>query len=79
MIPILYYWAPCRTCSPVVHHAEELGVELDLRDIEQEEPYQELLNLGGVGDNIPYLYIDGTLIQGVAAIDAKLEELAASV
>lgn len=62
--PILYYWAPCATCSVVVNYAEEHGIELDKRDIEQEEPYAELLALGGVGDNIPYLYAEDRLIEG---------------
>ena len=45
--PILYYWAPCSTCSVAVNLADELGIELDKRDVEQEAPYQELLALGG--------------------------------
>ena len=43
--PILYYWAPCRTCSFATQYANEHGIELDLRDVEQEGPYQELLAL----------------------------------
>ena len=45
--PILYYWAPCSTCSVAVNLADVLGIELDKRDVEQEAPYQELLALGG--------------------------------
>ena len=37
--PILYYWAPCSTCSVAVNLADELGIELDKRDVEQEAPY----------------------------------------
>ena len=53
--PILYYWAPCSTCSVAVNLADELGIELDKRDVEQEAPYQELLALGGDANKIPYL------------------------
>lgn len=66
--PILYYWAPCSTCSVVVNYADEHGIELDKRDVEQEAPYQELLALGGDADLIPYLSVDGQLIQGNDAI-----------
>ena len=41
--PILYYWAPCATCSVVVNYANEKGIELDKRDVEQVAPYEELL------------------------------------
>ncbi len=74
--PILYYWAPCPTCSVAVHFAEEHGIELDLRDVEQEQPYAELTALGGNADNIPFLYLDGELIEGNDTVLAKLQELA---
>lgn len=63
-MPILYYWAPCATCSVVVNFAEENGIELDKRDVEFEAPYMELLSLGGDANLIPYLYADGQLING---------------
>lgn len=66
--PILYYWAPCPTCSIVTHYADEHGIELDKRDVEQEGPYQELLALGGDADLIPYLLVDEKLLQGNDAI-----------
>ncbi|WP_139652288.1 glutathione S-transferase N-terminal domain-containing protein [Raoultibacter phocaeensis] len=66
--PILYYWAPCETCSVVVNFANEHDIELDKRDVEQEEPYQELLELGGNADLIPYLYDDGQLVNGNDAV-----------
>lgn len=62
--PILYYWGPCPTCATVVDFAEKNGIELDKRDIEQEEPYQELLSLGGDGNLIPYLSDGDQLING---------------
>lgn len=62
--PILYYWAPCATCSVVVNYANENGIELDKRDVELEGPYQELLALGGDANLIPYLHAKGQLIQG---------------
>lgn len=62
--PILYYWAPCPTCSIVTHFADENGIELDKRDVEQQAPYDELLALGGDANKIPYLYDNGELIQG---------------
>ncbi len=72
--PILYYWAPCPTCSVTTHFASENGIELDLRDVEQEAPYQELLSLGGDANLIPYLYDDGQLINGNEEIEAYLTE-----
>lgn len=72
--PILYYWAPCSTCSVTVNFANDNGIELDKRDVEQETPYQELLALGGDANLIPYLYADGQLINGNDAVIAYLEE-----
>lgn len=73
--PILYYWAPCTTCSVVVNFANEHGIELDKRDVEQEAPYYELLALGGDANLIPYLAIGEELIQGNDAVIARLTEL----
>lgn len=70
--PILYYWAPCATCSVVVNYANENGIELDKRDVEEVPPYEELLALGGDANLIPYLYDEGQLIQGNDAIIAYL-------
>lgn len=70
--PILYHWAPCSTCSVTSRFADEHGIELDKRDVEQEGPYQELLALGGDADLIPYLYADGRLINGNDDIIAYL-------
>lgn len=72
-VPILYYWAPCPTCAITVDYANEHGIELDKRDIEQEAPYAELLALGGDENKIPYLYVDERLIQGNEDIIAYLE------
>lgn len=72
--PILYYWAPCKTCSVVVNFAEEHGIALDKRDVEFEEPYQELLALGGDANLIPYLYDNGQLICGDNAVVEYLTE-----
>ena len=66
--PILYYWAPCSTCSVTVNFANEHGIELDKRDVELEGPYQELLALGGDANLIPYLYAEGQLINGNDAV-----------
>lgn len=71
--PILYYWAPCSTCSVVTQYADEHGIDLDKRDVEQESPYNELLALGGDADLIPYLYVDKKLIQGNDAVLEYLE------
>ena len=71
--PILYYWAPCATCSVVVNYANDNGIELEKRDVELEEPYQELLALGGDANFIPYLYANGQLIQGNDDVIAYLE------
>lgn len=72
--PILYYWGPCVTCALTVDYANEHGIELDKRDVEQEQPYQELLALGGDANKIPYLYANGELVQGVEACNKYLEE-----
>ena len=72
--PILYYWAPCATCSVVVNYTNEKGIELDKRDVEQVTPYEELLALGGDANLIPYLYDAGQLIQGNDEIIAYLEQ-----
>lgn len=50
--PILYYWGPCATCALVTSFADEHDIELDKRDVEQVEPYNELLALGGNADFI---------------------------
>lgn len=72
--PILYYWGPCPTCSLVVNYANEHGIELDKRDVEQQAPYDELCALGGDANKIPYLYAGGELINGVEACNAWLEK-----
>lgn len=72
--PILYYWAPCTTCAVTVDFANENGIELDKRDVEQEAPYNELLSLGGDANQIPYLYVDDQLINGNDDIIAYLKE-----
>lgn len=72
--PILYYWAPCSTCSVATHFADEHGIELDKRDVEQEAPYQELLALGGNADLIPYLYDGEKLVNGTEEVIAYLTE-----
>ena len=50
--PILYYWGPCTVCATTVKFAEENGIELDKRDVEQVPPYEELLALGGDANKI---------------------------
>ena len=72
--PILYYWGPCETCAITVQFAEENGIELDKRDVEQEQPYQELLSLGGDANLIPYLYAEEKLFNGNDEIIAYLKE-----
>lgn len=72
--PVLYHWGPCPTCSITSHFAEEHGIQLDKRDVEQEQPYQELLALGGDANLIPYLYAEGRLIQGNESIIGYLTE-----
>ncbi len=72
--PILYYWGPCATCALVTDFADEHGIELDKRDVEQEGPYTELLALGGNADLIPYLYDDEKILNGVEEINAYLGE-----
>ena len=59
----------------MVNCANEKGIELDKRDVEQVAPYEELLALGGDANLIPYLYDAGQLIQGNDEIIAYLEQL----
>ena len=70
--PILYYWAPCTTCAIATKYANEHGIELDLRDVEYEGPYNELVALGGDANQIPYFYDGEQLVEG---LDAVLEHL----
>lgn len=72
--PILYYWAPCATCSVTVNFANEHGIELDKRDVEQQAPYDELCALGGDANFIPYLYDGERLINGNDEVIAYLTE-----
>ena len=74
--PILYYWAPCSTCAIATKYANEHGIELDLRDVEQEAPYNELLALGGDANKIPYLYDGQNLYEGLDAVKSHLATLA---
>ena len=74
--PILYYWGPCPTCARATRFADEHGIELDLRDVEQEGPYNELLALGGDANKIPYLYDGEQLVEGVNAVLGHLKTLA---
>jgi glutaredoxin len=74
--PIMYYWPPCPTCAIATKFADENGIELDLRDVEQEGPYNELLALGGDANKIPYLYVDDQLFEGLDAVKEKLATLA---
>lgn len=73
--PIMYYWAPCPTCAIATEFADEKGIELDLRDVEQEGPYNELLALGGDANKIPYLYVGEQLYEGLDAVKEKLGAL----
>ena len=74
--PILYYWGPCSTCAIATRFAAEQGIELDLRDVEQVAPYEELLALGGDANKIPYLYDGEHLFEGVNAVVERLRALA---
>ena len=71
--PILYYWAPCTTCAVATKYAAEAGIELDLRDVEQVPPYEELVALGGDANKIPYLYDGEQLYEGLDAVMAYLK------
>ena len=74
--PILYYWGPCSTCAVATRFADEHGIELDLRDVEQVPPYEELLALGGDANKIPYLYDGEQLYEGLTAVLEQLQTLA---
>ena len=74
--PILYYWGPCSTCAVATRFADEHGIELDLRDVEQVPPYEELLALGGDANKIPSLYDGEQLYEGLTAVLERLQTLA---
>ncbi len=74
--PILYYWGPCPTCAVATRYADEHGIALDLRDVEQEQPYNELLALGGDANKIPYFYDGEVLVEGAEAVLAHLKTIA---
>ena len=74
--PILYYWGPCPTCAIATRYADEHGIELDLRDVELEGPYNELTALGGDANNIPFLYDGEQLVEGVDAVIDYMKALA---
>lgn len=73
--PILYYWPPCPTCAIATSFAAENGIELDLRDVEMESPYNELLALGGDANKIPCLYDGDSLFEGLDAVKKRLATL----
>ena len=74
--PILYYWAPCSTCAIAIRFANGHGIDLDLRDVEQEAPYNELIALGGDANKIPYLYDGEQLFEGLDAVKERLAAIA---
>ena len=74
--PIMYYWAPCTTCAIATKYADEHGIQLDLRDVEEVEPYNELLALGGDANKIPYFYDGETLVEGAEAVLEHLKTIA---
>lgn len=73
---VMYYWAPCSTCAIATKYANEHGIELDLRDVEQEGPYNELTALGGDANNIPFLYDGEQLTEGLDAVLERLKAIA---
>ena len=75
--PILYYWGPCTTCAVATKFADDTGIELDKRDVEQVPPYEELLALGGDANKIPYLYDGTNLYEGLDAVMGYLKGIAA--
>ena len=72
--PILFYWPPCSRCKVVTDFADENHIELDKRDVEQQEPYDQLLELGGDSNKIPYLFDEDRLIQGEDNVVHYLKE-----
>ena len=73
---VMYYWGPCPTCAIATKFADEHGIALDLRDVEQVDPYNELLALGGDANKIPYLYDGAQLVEGIDAVMDRLKALA---
>ena len=75
--PILYHWPPCPTCAVATAFADEHGIALDLRDVEQEGPYGELVALGGDANNIPCFYDGEQLVEGIEPVMERLKALTA--
>ncbi|HOK62979.1 MAG TPA: glutathione S-transferase N-terminal domain-containing protein [Soehngenia sp.] len=54
----LYYMDYCPFCNRVINYIKENNLEIELRNINIKENYDELISKGGL-DQVPMLLIDG--------------------
>lgn len=69
----LYYRPTCPFCRRVINEASELGIELNKKDIEEEENAKKLIELGGK-PQVPYLVDESTNV-GMYETDAIIAYL----
>ncbi len=69
----LYYRPTCPFCRRVINEANELGIELNKKDIEEEEIAKELIALGGKLQ-VPYL-MDESANKGMYETDTIIAYL----
>ena len=77
--PVIIYSAQwCAFCKTEKQYLDHLGVDYDVRDIEEDEGVMDELlgKVGGSTSSVPVTDIDGVIIRGFdrAKIDATLKE-----
>ncbi len=77
--PVIIYSAQwCAFCKTEKQYLEHLGVEYEVRDIEEDAGVMDELlgKVGGTASSVPVTDIDGVIIRGFdrAKIDATLKE-----
>ncbi|MFA5260138.1 MAG: glutaredoxin [Candidatus Omnitrophota bacterium] len=59
---LLYYKSTCPSCQKVLHFIDEQGIELPLKNIDQNAEFRkELLAIGGK-PQVPCLFINGQVL-----------------
>ncbi|HPB67552.1 MAG TPA: glutaredoxin [Candidatus Omnitrophota bacterium] len=59
---LLYYKSTCPYCQKVLNFIDEQGIELPLKNIDQNAEYRkELLNIGGKSQ-VPCLFVNGQVL-----------------
>lgn len=71
---LLYKFDACPFCVRVMRHAEELGVDLDMKDTRAEDGVRDELREKTGGTQVPCLFIDGQPLLESADINRWLTE-----